>query len=241
MRPKPMVEIGGLPILWHIMRYYAQFGFTEFAGRARLQGRVHQALVRRLRQRSPATSRSTSPAGEVDAPRRDHRVPDWQVDLIDTGQDTNDRRPDQAARSPTWATRPSCSPGATACPTSISTRCSSSTGPTASWPRSPRCARRPASATSRSTATGSSSSPRSRRSARAGSTGPSSCSSPQIFDYIDGDDTQFEREPLERLAADGQLMAYQHDGFWQCMDTMRDKKRARGAVGDRKPPWKTWE
>ena len=46
---------------------------------------------------------------------------------------------------------------------------------------------------------------------------------PQVFDYIDGDDTQFEKEPLERLAADGELMAYKHDGFWQCMDTLRDK------------------
>ena len=46
---------------------------------------------------------------------------------------------------------------------------------------------------------------------------------PGVFDYIDGDETQWEREPLERLAEDGQLMAYRHDSFWQCMDTLRDK------------------
>ena len=46
---------------------------------------------------------------------------------------------------------------------------------------------------------------------------------PQVIDYIDGDQTVFEREPLERLAAEGQLQAYKHDGFWQCMDTLRDK------------------
>ena len=45
---------------------------------------------------------------------------------------------------------------------------------------------------------------------------------PEIFDYIDGDDTVFEREPLERLAKEGQLMSYMHKGFWQCMDTKRD-------------------
>jgi glucose-1-phosphate cytidylyltransferase len=47
---------------------------------------------------------------------------------------------------------------------------------------------------------------------------------PGVFDYIAGDDTQFEKEPLERLAADGQLTAYRHESFWQCMDTIRDKK-----------------
>src|SRR6185312_8780734 len=46
---------------------------------------------------------------------------------------------------------------------------------------------------------------------------------PEVFDYIDGDSTQFEHEPLERLARDGQLMAYQHESFWQCMDTLREK------------------
>ena len=46
---------------------------------------------------------------------------------------------------------------------------------------------------------------------------------PGVFDYIDGDDTQWEKEPLERLAEDGQLMAFRHTSFWQCMDTMRDK------------------
>ena len=47
---------------------------------------------------------------------------------------------------------------------------------------------------------------------------------PEVGDYIDGDDTLFEREPMERLAKDGELMAYQHDGFWQCMDTLREKR-----------------
>ena len=47
---------------------------------------------------------------------------------------------------------------------------------------------------------------------------------PEVFDYIEGDDTQWEREPMERLARDGQLFAYRHDGFWQCMDTLRDKR-----------------
>ena len=63
---------------------------------------------------------------------------------------------------------------------------------------------------------------------------------PRVFDYIDGDDTQWEREPLERLAADGELMAYRHDSFWQCMDTIRDKKLLEKLWREPNPPWKTW-
>jgi glucose-1-phosphate cytidylyltransferase len=63
----------------------------------------------------------------------------------------------------------------------------------------------------------------------------------KVFDYIDGDDTQWEREPMERLAADGQLMAYRHTSFWQCMDTLRDKRLLEELWQAGKAPWKTWE
>ena len=62
----------------------------------------------------------------------------------------------------------------------------------------------------------------------------------QLFDYIDGDDTQWEKEPLEHLAKDGQLMAYRHHGFWQCMDTIRDKKLLEQLWDEGNPPWKSW-
>ncbi len=64
---------------------------------------------------------------------------------------------------------------------------------------------------------------------------------PGIFDYIDGDMTHFEREPLERLAADGQLMAYRHEGFWQCMDTVRDRVRLEELWDSGNAPWKIWD
>ena len=64
---------------------------------------------------------------------------------------------------------------------------------------------------------------------------------PGIFDYIDGDDTQCEKEPLEQLAKDGQLMAYQHDGFWQCMDTLREKQLLQGLWDGGDAPWKVWK
>ena len=63
---------------------------------------------------------------------------------------------------------------------------------------------------------------------------------PQVFEYIEGDDTLFEREPLEGLARDGELMAYQHYGFWQCMDTIRDKVRLEALWESQDAPWKVW-
>jgi glucose-1-phosphate cytidylyltransferase len=61
-----------------------------------------------------------------------------------------------------------------------------------------------------------------------------------VFDYIDGDETLWEREPSERLARDGQLMAYRHDGFWQPMDTLRERKLLEDLWASGKAPWKVW-
>lgn len=63
---------------------------------------------------------------------------------------------------------------------------------------------------------------------------------PAIFDFIEDDSTVLEREPLERLAKEGQLMAYKHDGFWQCMDTQRDKQRLEALWENGKAPWRNW-
>jgi len=63
---------------------------------------------------------------------------------------------------------------------------------------------------------------------------------PSVFDFIEGDSTILEREPLERLAIDGQLMAFGHDGFWQCMDTQRDKQSLEELWASGQAPWRKW-
>lgn len=63
---------------------------------------------------------------------------------------------------------------------------------------------------------------------------------PEVFDLIDGDQTVFEREPLERAASKGELMAYNYDGFWQCMDTKREKDRLEELWKSGNAPWKKW-
>ncbi len=64
---------------------------------------------------------------------------------------------------------------------------------------------------------------------------------PAIFDYLAGDDTIFEQEPIRRLVAEGQLKAYKHNGFWQCMDTKREKEKLEAMWADGNAPWKVWE
>ena len=64
---------------------------------------------------------------------------------------------------------------------------------------------------------------------------------PGVIDYIDGDQINWEQEPLERLAEEGQLMAYKHTGFWKCMDTLRDKQRLEALWTSGEAPWKTWK
>ncbi len=63
---------------------------------------------------------------------------------------------------------------------------------------------------------------------------------PGVLDYIEGDETSWEREPMRRLARDGQLMAYRHDSFWQCMDTLREKRILEELWASGGAPWKTW-
>jgi len=63
---------------------------------------------------------------------------------------------------------------------------------------------------------------------------------PGVLDYIDGDDIVWEREPLERLAEDGQLAAYRHEGFWQCVDTLRDLRYLEELWQSGHAPWKLW-
>jgi glucose-1-phosphate cytidylyltransferase len=64
---------------------------------------------------------------------------------------------------------------------------------------------------------------------------------PRVFDYLSGDQSSLEADALEKLAADRQLVAYRHEGFWQCMDTMRDMHLLEGLWQKRSIPWKVWE
>jgi glucose-1-phosphate cytidylyltransferase len=64
---------------------------------------------------------------------------------------------------------------------------------------------------------------------------------PKVFDYLEGDSTVFETKPLETLVSEGELMSYRHSGFWQCMDSMREKQLLENLLAQNNAPWKKWD
>src|SRR3954471_20283169 len=238
VKPKPMVEIGGRPMLWHIMKIYAHQGFRDFVVALGYKGDyVKRYMVD-----------YASLEGDLTVGLRDGRVEahgngdrdDWSVALVDTGQTTN--KGGRIKRlAPylgggtfmmTWgdgvadidldrllafhrahgklATLTAVRP-----PARFGHLTLGDDGTVSEFSEKPQLG-------------------------EGWINGAFFVLEPAIFDYIDGDMTQWEREPLERLAADGQLMAYRHDSFWQCMDTIRDKVLLEQLWASEKPPWKVW-
>ena len=237
-RPKPMVEVGGRPILWHIMKHYAAHGFREFVVAAGYKGEV---IKRYFLDYSALNGDLTIDLASGTVEARAEPVDDWLVHLVDTGDSTEPAAASSASQSQLGDVDLHGHLRRRRLATSTSTRCSPSTARTASSPPSPPSGRRRGSAASSSTATSWPSSPRSRRSAKAGSTAASSSSSPRVFDYLDGDEASLEARRARAAGRGGQLAAYRHDGFWQCMDTLRDKRLLEELWDAGGAPWKVWE
>jgi len=235
IRPKPMVEIGGKPILWHIMKHYAQHGLNEFAVALGYKGEYIKkyfadfcALNGNLKvDLGNGTVESTSSA------------PNWTIDLVDTGLHTLTGGRIKRLRSflgsgtfmLTWgdgvsnvdldsllafhrrhgklATVTAVRPPARYGHLVIEDGC------VRTFTEKPQIG-------------------------EGWINGAFFVLEEGVFDYIDGDETMFEQEPMERLAAAGQLMAYQHEGFWQCMDTLREKSILEHMWDSGDAPWKTW-
>ena len=239
IKPKPMVEIGGRPILWHIMMYYAHYGFKEFVIALGYKGDfIKKYMVDYTSLNSNLTVNLGN--GNVDVHNGNGQIHDWNVDLIDTGYDTltggriKRLRPylGDGTFMLTWGDGLSNvdlqellkfhrSHGKLATvtavrPTARFGRLEIKDGQVVEFSEKPQL--------------------------REGwINGAFFVLEPGIFDYIEGDGTQWEREPMERLAKDGQLMAYHHTGFWQCMDTLRDKKLLNDLWEQGNPSWKIWE
>ena len=240
VRPKPMVEIGGRPILWHIMKHYARYGFTEFVRRARLQGRGHQALLPRLRDAERRRMTCRSPTGRSRA--WTSRATTGPSTSSTPGSDTKTGGRVKRLRAVARATSTfMLTYGDGVANVDLDDAAARSTARTASSRRSPRSARRPASASWTFDGDAASrSSPRSRRSARAGSTAASSSSSPASSTTSTATRRASRPTRSSALAADGQLVAYRHEDFWQCMDTLRDVRYLRSMWESGNAPWVTW-
>jgi glucose-1-phosphate cytidylyltransferase len=237
-RPKPMIEIGGRPILWHIMKHYSSYGFDDFAIALGYKGDL---IKKYLLDFSSLEGNLTIDVQRGQANRHaESGTPNWRVDLIDTGLWTNTGgRIKQLAPvlgsdtfMLTWGD------GVSDINLSSLIDFHRSHGKLATV-----TAVRPPARFGHLEFDGDKVREFSEKpqTAEGWINGAFYVLEPGVFDYIEGDKTQWEHEPMEQLARDGQLMAYKHGGFWQCMDTMRDLVRLQEIWDGGKAPWNSWE
>lgn len=239
LKPKPMVEIGGRPILWHIMMHYSHYGFNKFAIALGYKGEViKKYMVDYCSLNSNLTVNLQT--GMVNMSGGGGFKPNWTVDLIDTGHSTNTggriKRLAPYMNNETFML--TWGDGVADVDLHELVAFHRRHGKLATM-----TAVRPQARFGHLEMDGDqivefSEKPQTRE---GWINGAFFVLEPEVFDYIDGDDTLWEKEPLERLAKAGQLMAYRHTSFWQCMDTLRDKKLLETLWQSGNAPWKTWE
>jgi glucose-1-phosphate cytidylyltransferase len=236
-RPKPMVEIGGKPMLWHIMQMYAHYGFKDFVVACGYKGEMIKEYFHNFVVRN-----SDYVINLRDGSRRTvaHSGIDWEVGLLDTGLETMTGGRIARLRSVLGRERFMVTYGDGLGDIDLGKllefHCAHGKPATVTAVRPParfgelvlngidevlEFSEKPQT--------------------QAGwINGGFFVFEPEIFDYLGGDETVLEREPLERLAAARQLVAYRHSGFWQPMDTLRDKQLLETLWAEGRAPWKVW-
>jgi glucose-1-phosphate cytidylyltransferase len=237
LKPKPMVEIGGYPLLWHVMRHYAEQGFKEFFIALGFRGDVIKRYFHDYHILSGSMTVDLA-NGEL---RRHERGPDdWIVHLHDTGLHTMTggrlKRLEGHLKDGTFML--TYGDGVSNIDLHALLRFHKAHGRigTVTAVRPP--ARFGGLVFENDLVKEFTEKP---QIGEGWINGGFFVLEPEVFDYIAGDETHFEKEPMERLAAEGQLMAYRHDEFWQCMDTLRDLRLLENLWNTNKAPWKTWE
>ncbi len=238
IKPKPMVEIGGHPILWHIMKHYDRYGFRDFVIALGYKGEyIKKYFVDYVNLEGDLTIDM-----ETGGVRREGGTkPSWRMTLKETGIPTltggRIKRLQPVIGNETFML--TWGDGVSDVDLNALLEFHKSHGKLATM-----TAVRPVARFGHidigddSRITEFSEKP---QTAEGWINGAFFVLEPGVFDYIEGDTTQWEKEPLEGLARDGQLMAYRHEGFWQCMDTLRDKVLLQQLWESGEAPWKTWE
>lgn len=239
LKPKPMIEIGEQPILWHIMKQYSAYGFNEFiicAGYK--QHIIKEYFADYFLHTSDITFDFTQ--GKNDVIVHHNASEPWKVTVVDTGLNTMTggrvkRIAPYVGNEPFMLTygdgvsnvdigkllafHKSHGRLATMTAVNVGQRFGvldiSEEGRINSFREK-------------------------QNDDGAVINGGFMVLQPEVFDYIEGDSTVFEKAPLERLADEGQLMAYRHEGFWQCMDTQRDHQLLEKLWAGGQAPWKVW-
>ena len=236
-KPKPMVEIGGRPILWHIMMHYSHYGFDDFAIAL---GYKSEVIKKYMVDYCSLNSNLTVNLKDGLVTKHTDYCPDWTVDLIDTGIHTNTggriKRLAPYMGNETFML--TWGDGVSDVNLHDLLAFHRSHGKLATLTAVRPTARFGHLELESDQITEFSEKP---QLGEGWINGAFFVLEPGVFDYIEGDDTQWEKAPLERLAQDGQLMAYRHTSFWQCMDTMRDKRLLESLWQSGDAPWKIWE
>ena len=237
LKPKPMVEIGARPILWHIMKHYSHYGFNEFVIALGYKG---EQIKKYFVDYCSLETNLTVQVGLGRVTRHENNHPDWNLELIDTGVATLTggrikRLAPYLGKSTfmlTWGDGVSNvdlhkllafhrSHGKLATVTAVR--------PPARFGHMKFDGDQVINFSEKPQA------------AEGWINGAFFVLEPEVLHFIDGDETQWEREPMERLAREGQLMAYRHTDFWQCMDTLRDKVLLELFWQNGDARWKTWK
>jgi glucose-1-phosphate cytidylyltransferase len=237
VRPKPMVEIGGKPILWHIMNLYAAEGFEEFVIALGYRG---EAIKDYFLNFYAVNNDLTVDLASGKTTVHQGREPKWKVHLVDTGAQT--MTGGRIKRLGPWlgdgTFLATYGDGVGDVPIRKVLEFHKAHGKLATV----TAVRPPTRFGGLESQDGMVT--RFQEKPHGGEgwvNGGFFVFEPKVLDYIDGDDIPLERAPLERLTRDRQLMMYEHDGFWQPMDTLREKVLLEELWAAGKAPWKTWK
>ena len=237
-RPKPMIEIGGMPILWHIMKEYSYYGFNEFIICAGYKQHIIKEWFADYFLHTSDITFDLTKGNDIII--HDRHAEPWKVTVVDTGLNTMTggrikRVQKYVGEEPFMMTY-----GDGVCDVNI--------GEILNFHKQhEKIATLTSVKIEQSKGVldiGMDSSVRAFREKSVHDGAPINAGymvlEPQVFDYIQGDDTVFERDVLGRLADEGELMSYQHTGFWQCMDTKREMEKLEELWQSGKAPWKSW-
>ena len=239
-KPKPLIEIGERPILWHIMKSYAYYGHDEFiicAGYK--QHTIKEWFASYFLNSSDVTFDYRGNSEEINI--LDCHVEPWRVTVVDTGLNTMTGGRIKRVQKYIGDESFLMTYGDGVCDVDINDLI-------AFHNNHGKIATLTAVLQDQSKGVldiGGDNAVKSFREKKVTDGAPINAGymvlNPRIFDYIDGDQTVFEKEPLERLADEGQLMSYMHKGFWQCMDNLREKSLLEKYWDSGKAPWKKWD
>lgn len=237
VRPKPMVEIGGKPLLWHILKIYSSFGINDFVICLGYKGYViKEFFANYFLHTADVTFHMEENRMEV----HDSTTEPWRITLVDTGDTTQTGGRLKRVSKYLVGEEAFCltyGDGLADIDVAKSIEFHKLHGKLATM-----SAVQPAGRWGSLVLDGDKVTAFREKQAGDGAwiNGGFFVLSPKVIDYIEGDQTAWEREPLERLAEEGDLKAYHHSGFWQPMDTLRDKTHLQELWETGAAPWRTW-